>query len=322
MGSGPTLIFPEAHATVNTMILEKIADNYLWFLVAILVVNLYQRKAAPRSYRKRSATLIIAVIAMVWQVLIVIILSRGLPHWLAIPALALALAIGIPLRKRLLLFRTTCVRCSAKLTTTAIINYDDNLCDACWAADHPKQSETEEVGQEDVVAPSEAGSVDEIDWDSWEPTETAVLCYLFDGDKVLLIDKKTGLGKGLVNAPGGHIEEDETAAEAAMREIREETGIVVPSVSYRGTLEFQFTDGLAMRGHIFFAHEHTGTLTETDEANPFWCPVADLPYDRMWEDDKLWLPIALEGKHFKGQFIFDGERMLSSRLVEQEPSKE
>jgi 8-oxo-dGTP diphosphatase len=298
------------------MILEKIADNYLWFLVAILMVNLYQRKAAPRSYRKRSATLIIAVLAMVWQILIVVIISRGLPHWLAIPALALVVAIGIPLRKRILLFRTTCVRCSAKLPATAIINHDDNLCAACWADDHPEQHAVPEEQGDAAPSPSEARSVDEIDWDSWEPTETAVLCYLFDDDKVLLIDKKTGLGKGLVNAPGGHIEAEETASEAAMREITEETGISVPSVDYRGTLEFQFTDGLAMRGHIFFAHEHSGTLTETDEANPFWCPLSELPYDRMWEDDKLWLPVALAGKRFKGQFIFDGERMLSSRLIE------
>ncbi len=175
---GPSLIFPKTQATVNTMILEKIADNYLWFLVAILMVNLYQRKAAPRSYRKRSATLIIAVLAMVWQILIVVIISRGLPHWLAIPALALVVAIGIPLRKRILLFRTTCVRCSAKLPATAIINHDDNLCAACWADDHPEQHAVPEEQGDAAPSPSEARSVDEIDWDSWEPTETAVLCYL------------------------------------------------------------------------------------------------------------------------------------------------
>lgn len=303
------------------MILEKIADNYLWFLVAILMVNLYQRKAAPRSYRKRSATLIIAVLAMVWQVLIVIIISRGWPQWLALPALLLTVALAIPFRNRILLFRGTCASCGTKLSTTAIINYDDNLCDECWAKEHPEKHKAAPVEEEQSVAPSEARSVEEIDWDSWEPTETAVLCYLFDGDNVLLIDKKVGLGKGLVNAPGGHIEEAETAAEAAMREITEETGISVASVTYRGTLEFQFTDGLAMRGHIFFAHEYVGELTETDEARPFWCPVAKLPYDKMWEDDRLWLPVALAGKRFKGRFIFDGERMLSSHLVEQEEEK-
>ena len=298
------------------MILETIADKYLWFLVAILVVNLYQRKFAPRSYKKRTATLIIASLAMVWQIFIVIILSRGWPHWFAVPALVLAAAVGIPFRKRILLFKTKCVRCETKLATTAIINYDDNLCDACWAKDHPETASVEVVEPETAVTiPSTAQTVEEIDWDSWEPTETAVLCYLFDGDNILLIDKKTGLGKGLVNAPGGHIEEAETASEAAMREINEETGVSITSVEYKGVLEFQFTDGLAMRGHVFFAHEHSGEIGETDEARPFWCPVSDLPYDKMWEDDRLWLPLALEGRRFTGRFIFDGEKMLSSQLI-------
>jgi 8-oxo-dGTP diphosphatase len=319
------LIFPHVQATVNTMILETIADNYLWFLVAILVVNLYQRKFAPRSYRKRSATLIIASYAMLWQIFIVIILSRGWPHWLAVPALALTVLAAVPFRQRILVFKTHCVSCGAQLPLTATINYDDNLCETCYAAEHPeaqptetKTEEAEEIEEIPLATDADARSVDEIDWDSWEPTETAVLCYLFDGDSVLLIHKKTGLGKGLVNAPGGHIEDDETASEAAMREITEETGVEVPSVEYRGLLEFQFTDGLAMRGHVFFSYEHSGEIHPTDEADPFWVPVSEIPYDRMWEDDPLWIPLALEGKQFVGRFIFDGERMLSHRVEEVE----
>jgi 8-oxo-dGTP diphosphatase len=317
-----TLIFPEPQATVNSMILETIAENYLWFLVAILVVNLYQRKFAPRSFRKRTATLIIASLAMLWQIFIVIILSRGWPHWLAVPALFITFLVAIPFRRRILLFRTSCAECGVKLPLTATINYDDNLCESCWAKAHPeeaKEAEVEEIEEEpQLPTSSDARKVEDIDWDSWEPGETAVLCYLFDGDNVLLIEKKTGLGKGLVNAPGGHIEEAETASEAAMREITEETGVSIDSVDHRGILEFQFTDGLAMRGHVFFTHRHTGEIHETEEANPFWCPVTNLPYDRMWEDDPLWIPMALEGKKFHGRFIFDGEKMLDSELVELE----
>ena len=313
------LIFPHVQATVNSMILETIADNYLWFLVAILVVNLYQRKFAPRSYRKRSATLIIASYAMLWQIFIVIILSRQWPHWFAIPALALTLLAAVPFRHRILLFKTHCDGCGVQLPLTAVINFDDNLCADCYAAAHPENAPPVEQEEFEETAPlldSDARTVDEIDWDSWQPTETAVLCYLFHEDSVLLIHKKTGLGKGLVNAPGGHIEEDETASEAAMREITEETGVVVPSVEYRGLLEFQFTDGLAMRGHVFFAFDHTGEIRQSDEADPFWCPVSELPYDEMWEDDPLWIPLALEGKQFIGRFIFEGEKMLSHSVEE------
>ncbi len=299
------------------MILETIANNYLWFLIAILVLNMMQRKHTPRSYKKRFATLIIAVLAMLWQVFIVIILSRGWPHYLAIVGLLITVGVAYPFRKRILLFRTSCASCKTKLNTTQILNFDDNLCDSCYHDAHPELFSEEEKEEEApiTIEESDYNDVNQIDWDEWEPTETAVLTYLFDKDKVLLINKKTGLGKGLVNAPGGHIEDGETAVEAAMREITEETGISVPSVTFKGRLNFQFTDGLKMRGYIFFAFEHTGIMKETDEAEPFWCDVASLPYDKMWEDDPLWLPLALEGKEVEGVFIFDGEKMLSHNIV-------
>ncbi|RKX74483.1 MAG: NUDIX hydrolase, partial [Spirochaetes bacterium] len=55
---------------------------------------------------------------------------------------------------------------------------------------------------------------------TWKPVEEAVLCFIRDRkeEKVLLIHKKTGLGAGLINAPGGRIDPGETPEEAAVRE--------------------------------------------------------------------------------------------------------
>ena len=36
----------------------------------------------------------------------------------------------------------------------------------------------------------------------------------------------------------------------------------------------------------------------------------------MWEDDKYWLPLLLEGINFKGHFIYDekGEKIIEHNL--------
>ncbi|NLA93293.1 MAG: 8-oxo-dGTP diphosphatase [Spirochaetales bacterium] len=298
------------------MILETIAEKYLWLLIVILAINLFQRKHAPRSQKKRIATLIIAVLAMVWQIFIVMILTLGWPHWLAIPALLVTIAIGVPLRRRILLFKFSCPQCEAKLNYKTILNFDDNLCDQCWRDAHPELfPEPEVVEEEETPFVEIPRTVEEIDWDSWEPKEVAVLLYLFEDDKVLLIDKKTGFGKGKVSAPGGHIEPHETASEAAIREFNEETTATVEEVDYKGTLEFQFRDGFSMRGYVFFAHAYEGTPNETEEARPFWCKLDELPYDKMWADDIHWLPLALEGTPFTARFIFEDEEMLSYQIV-------
>lgn len=305
--------------------LQKLADQYLWVICAILLVNLYQRRIAD-SEKKRFATIYIAVLAMVFDIFLVVIISRSWPTWTAVIGLAIVVVLGIIFRKRVWPFRLHCVSCGARLDTRHVIGHDDNLCPDCWAKAHPeeaaKQAE-EDAKKAEPQLPQEqdystADSVDTIDWDLWDPQETCVITYLFQGkgekQEVLLIDKKRGLGNGLVNAPGGHVELAETAEEAAIREFDEETGVKISDIHHMGILNFQFKDGLTMRGHVFFAYSYEGEMHETDEARPFWCPVAEIPYDKMWEDDHLWLPKALDGEHFQGYFIFDDRVMVDSRL--------
>ena len=153
--------------------------------------------------------------------------------------------------------------------------------------------------------------VGNIDWKTWQPQEKAVIVYIRTGSGIVLIEKKTGLGAGKVNGPGGRIEKGETPEEAAVRECREEIGVTPLSLSLGAELSFIFKDGYSLFGYAFTADGYTGTLIETDEAKPFICREEDLPYDRMWEDDLYWLPQALSGKKVTGRFIFDNDKMLS-----------
>ncbi len=161
---------------------------------------------------------------------------------------------------------------------------------------------------------TEIMKIDQIDWDSWEATETAVITYILKDEEVLLIHKKKGLGAGMINAPGGHIEEGETPEEAAIRETREEVGLETENLIFSGDLFFHFTNGLKLRGTVFLCRDFSGDLIETDEADPFWCSLKEIPWDRMWEDDRYWLPRALEGEQFTGRFLFDGEKMMDYEL--------
>jgi len=157
----------------------------------------------------------------------------------------------------------------------------------------------------------ESGS---MDWTQWTPSERANLCFIVEGDRVLLIRKKRGLGAGKVNAPGGRIEPGETALEAAVRETQEEVCVTPLSLRQMGELYFDFTDGYRLQCTVFRADGFEGAPQETDEADPFWVDVGAIPYDEMWADDRHWLPLLLAGRPFEGRFRFDGERMLSCDL--------
>jgi len=155
-----------------------------------------------------------------------------------------------------------------------------------------------------------------IDWSTWSPKETGVLCFIISEGNILLIHKKRGLGAGKINGPGGRIDPGETPLQATIRETREEVALTPLNLEETGQLCFQFKDGYSLRCHVFLASSFNGTPAETDEAVPFWCPVDSIPYDQMWEDDRHWLPLMLKGNKFQGRFIFDGERMESCEVEE------
>jgi 8-oxo-dGTP diphosphatase len=150
----------------------------------------------------------------------------------------------------------------------------------------------------------------DIDRSSWTPAEHATLLFVIQDNRILLIHKKRGLGAGKINGPGGRIEPDETPRECAIRETREELLITPVNVAYAGRLNFQFLDGFSIRGEVFRASGYHGTPSETDEAVPLWQPVDALPFENMWADDPIWMPLMLSGEQFDGWFIFENERLV------------
>ena len=160
--------------------------------------------------------------------------------------------------------------------------------------------------------------LEEIDWPNWTPKERATLLFIRRDRRILLIHKKRGLGAGKINGPGGRLDPGETPIQAAVREVQEELLITPTGVRAVGELRFQFADGFSIHGYVFTASGYDGEPQETGEAVPVWCDIDRLPYERMWADDRVWMPLLLAGKKFAGKFLFDGDTMLGHE-IESEP---
>ncbi len=161
-------------------------------------------------------------------------------------------------------------------------------------------------------------TLETIDWSTWEPRDVATLLFVVRGDRLLMIRKKRGLGAGKINGPGGRVEPGESLLDCALRETREEIGVSPLGARRVGQLRFQFVDGYALSAHVFRADDFTGELVETDEAIPLWFRTDELPFDEMWADDRLWLPLLLAEQPFAARFVFDGERMVGCHFEEPE----
>lgn len=115
------------------------------------------------------------------------------------------------------------------------------------------------------------------------PTSCTVI---FKDDSVLLVKHKE-YAAHITNSyglPGGHIDEGETAKEAAGRELLEETGIVVSQKDLEELpiivpdADIPRKGGIVKRFSlkVFYAKTYTGTLRESDETIPEWVPLRDI----------------------------------------------
>lgn len=136
------------------------------------------------------------------------------------------------------------------------------------------------------------------------------------GRRVLLGMKKRGFGKGRWNGFGGKLEPGETIENSAKRELREEAGIEVRKFEKLGIVDFEFQNNPEiLEVHIFKVHEFSGEPRESEEMAPKWFFVDEIPFKEMWGDDPYWLPIFLQGKKFRGYFLFgEGDRVLEHRV--------
>jgi len=139
----------------------------------------------------------------------------------------------------------------------------------------------------------------------------ATLCLIIDEKykKILLGMKKRGFGEGKWNGFGGKPKKGEKFHDAAAREIKEETGLKISKkdINKIGKLNFTFSAKPEWNQivHLFLAKTWQGSPKESEEMKPRWFDFKEIPFDKMWEDDKHWMPLILKGKKIQGDFIFE-----------------
>lgn len=136
--------------------------------------------------------------------------------------------------------------------------------------------------------------------------------------EICLAMKKRGFGVGRWNGAGGKVAVGESIENGARRETTEEIGIVPYTIEKVAELTFIFPDKPEWDQvvHSYFCDEWQGDPAESEEMAPQWFKVADIPYPRMWPDDIFWLPLALDGKLIRAQFVFGENDAILEQSIE------
>ena len=130
------------------------------------------------------------------------------------------------------------------------------------------------------------------------------MCMILDpATKRIVVQKRVKYWTGLA-FPGGHLERGESLVESAIREVREETGLIVSDLKPCGIIHWTRTDA---DEHYFVHLYRTETfygnlLDETEEGTVFWMPLEQLisqPKEALCPHFRDYLPLFLKESLFE-----------------------
>jgi len=136
----------------------------------------------------------------------------------------------------------------------------------------------------------------------------ATLCYVKKNGKTLMLfrnKKKNDYHKGKWNGLGGKFEPGESPEECALREVKEESGLIATSIKLKGFITFPMFD-LKEDWYVFVfvIDKFEGTLIDSPEGKLEWIPDDKLLELNLWDGDKHFIPWLLEDKFFSAKFTY------------------
>mgnify|MGYP001806601676 FL=1 len=146
------------------------------------------------------------------------------------------------------------------------------------------------------------------------------LGFLIKDNKILLAMKKRGFGPGKWNGVGGKMHDGETIEETSKREIMEEISVLVKKQEIVGKIKFYFKDNQDWDQEVvvFKIIDWENEPQESEEMAPQWIDINKIPYDKMWIDDRFWLPKVLAGEKIEAKFVFGND---DQKILEMEVKK-
>ena len=109
-----------------------------------------------------------------------------------------------------------------------------------------------------------------------KPIRKAVRCFLIKDNKVVVTKYKEGNKKaGYYEIPGGKIEEGEIPEQTVIREMREETGLKIRNLKYKGNMIIEYPNRI-FDFEVFICNECEGKPQDFEENTSEWIEINEL----------------------------------------------
>jgi hypothetical protein len=129
-----------AGGALTHFVSNLIVEYFYWVFLAILALNVMQRRRGREAQQKRFATLYLAIMVFVFYIYAYGIIRLGLSDWYLLVYLGISVGLIAMFRSVFLPFTLRCRACKQVLSFNRVVFSDTNLCADCA---HITHSETE-----------------------------------------------------------------------------------------------------------------------------------------------------------------------------------
>ncbi len=144
------------------------------------------------------------------------------------------------------------------------------------------------------------------------------LVYIEKDSKYLMLHrtkKEHDCNKGKWIGIGGKFNNTESPEECAVREVKEETGLTLLSMEYRGIVTFVSDDNFSEYMHIFWSKDFSGSLCECDEGELEWVEKSKMNALPHWKGDEIFLNlIELKVPFFSLKLVYTKGELVKAVL--------
>ena len=148
----------------------------------------------------------------------------------------------------------------------------------------------------------------------------STLCYIEKDEKYLMLHrtkKKNDINKDKWLGIGGKFEEGESPEECMIREVKEETGLMLKNYQLRCIVTYVSTTWETEYMYVFTSNEFEGNLIPCDEGDLQWIDKDKITELNTWEGDKIFVEkIQNDNSFFTVKFQYDGEKLVEYDLKE------